>query len=303
MHFRKTNKVITFHEVKNPAWFETVVKYLKNKYNIITAKQLYEFYYDHKSFKNACLITVDDGHSRSYDVIYPILKKYNVPAIFFVSPEIAKRENATNFWFQEIRDYDKEKLANIIKTHSNKQDNPEKDHKVLIESETIDNIWKIISKYQKLYSVIRKEPQNMTIEQIRQIDKEGLVEIGAHTLTHPFLANETDIRAKEEIHSSIKQLEEILGHTVLTFAYPNGRPIFDFGEREKQFLKETSVKLAFSSYPHNFSLSDDAFAIPRYGLTYGTLLFVKMKLFLGNYYVVIKKIIRTSINIFQKYDA
>ena len=299
MDFKKKNKIITFHEVKDAVWFETVVKYLKNKYNIITAKRLYEFYHSHKPLENACLITVDDGHISSYDVIYPILKKYNVPAIFFVSPEIAKRENAINFWFQEIRDYDKKKLWNIIKTHSNKQDNPEKDHIDLIKNETIDNIWKIISKYQELYLVARKEPQNMTIQQVLQIDKEGLVEIGAHTLTHPFLAKETDIKAKEEIQSSIKQLEEILGHPVLTFAYPNGRPIIDFGEREKQFLKETSVKLAFSTYTRKFSLSDDVFAIPRYALGYGPLPF-KMKLFLGKYYMFFKKIIITSIKLFQK---
>ena len=293
------NKIITFHEVKDSVWFETVVKYLKNKYNIITAKQLYEFYYNHKPLKNACLITVDDGHSSSYDVIYPILKKYNVPAIFFVSPEIAERKNATDFWFQEIKDYDNEKLLNIIKTHFNRQ-NVEKDYKILIENETIDNIWKIISKYQELYPVIQKEPQNMTTKQILQIDKEGLVEIGAHTLTHPFLAKETDVRAKEEIHSSIKQLEEILGHPVLTFAYPNGRPILDFGEREMRFLKETSVKLAFSTYPHNFSSSDDAFAIPRYGLSYGSLPFIKMKLFLGKYYMYFRKTHSNINKIFEK---
>ena len=294
------NKIITFHEVNDSVWFETVIKYLKTKYNIITSKQLYKFYYSGKPLKNACLITVDDGHSSSYDVIYPILKKYSVPAIFFVSPEIAKQENATNFWFQEIRDYDRKKLVDIIKMYSNNPDNPEKDYSVLIKNETVDNIWKVISKYQELYSVIRKEPQNMIIQQILQIDKEGLVEIGAHTLTHPLLAKETDIRAKKEIQSSVKQLEEILGHSILTFAYPNGRPILDFGEREKQFLRETSVKLAFSTYSHSFSLSNDAFAIPRYGLTYGSLPFIKMKLFLGNYWLLFRTIYQKINKIFVK---
>lgn len=75
----------------------------------------------------------------------------------------------------------------------------------------------------------------MTAEQIRQIDREGLVDIGAHTLTHPILANETDLRAEEEICSSITRLEAMLGHPVLTFAYPNGVPGVNFGARENVF--------------------------------------------------------------------
>lgn len=86
----KMNKVINFHELHDPVWFEKVVVYLKSRYTMVGSRDLYEYYYNHTPLRNACLITVDDGHSTSYDVIYPVLKKHKVPAIFFVSPEIAK---------------------------------------------------------------------------------------------------------------------------------------------------------------------------------------------------------------------
>lgn len=286
------NKIINFHEIKDSIWFEEVIVYLKSKYNIITTSQLYDFYYNHISLKNVCMITVDDGHISSYDIIYPILKKYRVPAIFFVSPEIAKREKITNFWFQEIEDYDKTKLTQIAKKQFNNPNLTEIDFDKLIVGSTIDDILEIISKYQELYSIGAKEPQNMTIPQILQIDKEGLVEIGAHTMYHPLLSRESDLRSKEEIQFSISQLEEILQHPILTFAYPNGRPIVDWDVREIEYLKETSVKLAFSTYHHNFSLSDNVFAIPRYGLSSGSLRFIRLKLFLGKYYPYVKKLLR-----------
>lgn len=291
----KMNKVINFHELHDPVWFEKVVVYLKNRYTMVGSRDLYEYYYNHTPLRNACLITVDDGHSTSYDVIYPVLKKHKVPAIFFVSPEIAKREEAVNFWFQEIRGYDEDKLRKIAFDFLNITPT-EAEIQYIFDKTSIDNMWEIISRYRKLYHVEPKAAMNMTVEQIRQIDKEGLVEIGAHTLTHPFLARETVERSMNEIKGSISQLEGLLQHPVFTFAYPNGRPVLDFGEREMQMLTDTSIKLAFSTRPHNFSMSDDVFAIPRYGLSCGSMNFVKLKLFLGKYY----PLLRCALKIGQK---
>lgn len=76
------NKVINFHVVEDPIWFEKIIVYLKSRYRMVTAKSIYDYYHNHAMLKNACLITVDDGHISSYRVIYPILKKHKVPAIF-----------------------------------------------------------------------------------------------------------------------------------------------------------------------------------------------------------------------------
>ena len=130
----------------------------------------------------------------------------------------------------------------------------------------------------------------MTLEQVMQIDQEQLVSIGAHTLDHPFLARESDSKSQREIQSSIKQLETILGHPILSFAYPNGDPIEDFGRREIEILKCTTCKVAFSTDARDFSLSDSPYAIPRFGLSCGNIRFVKLKLFLGKHYIPLKKI-------------
>lgn len=286
------NKVINFHVVKDPIWFEKVIMYLKSKHTIVTAKSIYDYYYNHVMLENACLITVDDGHISSYRIIYPILKKHKVPAIFFVSPEIAKRERRTNFWFQEIENYDKEKLVKIAAEYLQEPYCKDVNYKSIFQRITIDTIWEIIVKYQEQYQPMPEEPANMTLEQIKYIDQEGLVEIGAHTLNHPFLSREKDSKAKFEIESSVSQLEIILQHPVLTFAYPNGEPGLDFGEREKLILKGTSVKLAFSLSAHDFSPSDDALSIPRYGITCGSLSFIKFKFALGKYYPLVRKVLK-----------
>lgn len=190
------NKVINFHEVHDSEWFEKLVIYLKRHYTMISAGDLFNYYYNGKWLKNACLITVDDGHKTSYDVIYPILKKHNVPAIFFVSPSAAVKYS--NFWFQELLTYDKSDVMKVLKDIGGSLGEISSFNE-FIDNSTIDEMWNVINKYQIVHKTSLLSSQNMTVEEIIQIDREGLVEIGAHTLTHPFLARESDIRAKEEI--------------------------------------------------------------------------------------------------------
>ncbi len=288
------SKVINFHEVHDSDWFEQVVTYLKKNYQMISINQLYEFYYNDAKLNNACLITVDDGHLSSYETIYPILKKHNIPSIFFVSPLIAQRKGTVNFWFQEISDYNSLKMKKLFATETALTYDNRLSLKSNLNKLSLDDIWKIIKRYQSECNVAPKTPQNMTIQQIQQIDREGLVEIGAHTMLHPFLANESEERAVKEIKESIALLEVELQHPVRTFAYPNGTPIRDFGRREMSILRETSVQLAFSTEAHNISKSDNVYAIPRYGLSCGSLKFIALKLFMGKYYKPLTSFIRKT---------
>ena len=73
----------------------------------------------------------------------------------------------------------------------------------------------------------------------------GLVTIGAHTINHPVLKNESDTGCRYEIAESVKQLELILEKPVKYLAYPNGRLHLDFGEREMNYLKESNIALYF----------------------------------------------------------
>ena len=183
-------KVINFHKVTDVAWFDAVIKFLKQRYTIINAEQMVSFYYDKVSLpKRSCLITVDDGDSASFNVIYPVLKKHRVPAIFFISPEKMMRNGKhRNFWFQEARNCDDaDELMKQI--HDSKKD--------------IDEIWQLIDTYKQEHHVGVLSDQNMTLEQVREIDREGLVTIGAHTLDHPFLARESDDKSAYEIVESI----------------------------------------------------------------------------------------------------
>ncbi|MEO9044152.1 MAG: polysaccharide deacetylase family protein [Candidatus Dormibacter sp.] len=64
-------------------------------------------------------------------------------------------------------------------------------------------------------------PGYMTAAQVKRMDAEGLV-IGSHTVHHVDLAAVAPAVALAEIYGGKAALEQLLGHTVLDFAYPYG---------------------------------------------------------------------------------
>ena len=100
-------------------------------------------------------------------------------------------------------------------------------------------------------------------------------------MNHPILKNESDEVCYKEISESIIELQKILGHNVRYFAYPNGIPNYDFGNREIDILNKNNIAIAVSTESKFISKRDSKLAFPRLGLSYGSMRFVKIKLMLG----------------------
>ena len=65
--------------------FEDCIRKLKREYKIIG---LDEIRYINKNLDKYVILTFDDGTKDHYEFVYPILKKYNVKGVFFVSSNI-----------------------------------------------------------------------------------------------------------------------------------------------------------------------------------------------------------------------
>ena len=74
--------------------FEKQMKYLKeNNFNIISINTLNDYLVKGDIPSNTVCLTFDDGHLDNFEIVFPILKKYNFPATIFVN---------TNFMGKEI---------------------------------------------------------------------------------------------------------------------------------------------------------------------------------------------------------
>ncbi|MBA4110139.1 MAG: carbohydrate esterase family protein [Leptothrix sp. (in: Bacteria)] len=103
----------------------------------------------------------------------------------------------------------------------------------------------------------------MTDEHIRQLAAHGMT-IGGHTHTHPIL-NRIDLAsARQDIVHNRDLLANLIGHKPLVFAYPNGRPVRDYGHEHVQLLKELGYQAAVSTAWGVATKSCDRYQLPRF---------------------------------------
>ena len=82
----------------------------------------------------------------------------------------------------------------------------------------------------------------LTMRELREISQSGIVEIGAHTISHKNLGKIGINEARVEITESKKSLEKDLNITVKTFAYPYG----SFNKAVEKEVKKAGFTAAFA---------------------------------------------------------
>jgi len=82
--------------VLTPDNFDAQMAYLKkHDYRIIPLSSIHSFLRGEAALpQRAVVITIDDGYRSSYDIAYPILKKFNYPATMFIYSDFAGSKDA-----------------------------------------------------------------------------------------------------------------------------------------------------------------------------------------------------------------
>jgi len=103
------------------------------------------------------------------------------------------------------------------------------------------------------------QPAYMTWSMIDAIDKSGLVDVGAHTVTHPDLAQLSTAEQTEQIDNCQKALEQHLGHPVYDFAYPSG----DYNSTTLEILQRAGFQTAVTTQNRWSQATDPSLQLPR----------------------------------------
>lgn len=108
-----------------------------------------------------------------------------------------------------------------------------------------------------------------------------LIEIGAHTVTHPSLANISLGRQKEEIIESKVILERITGKNIKSFAYPFGS-VYDIDHSSKKIVEQAGFDYAYSNTQTLAVVTKNRFCIPRINIRECTVLDFSKKIICKN---------------------
>ncbi len=148
--------------------------------------------------------------------------------------------------------------------------NNKKQRKVLLTiddgfSSFYDNAWPILKK-EKIPFILFISTREvglfnyMTWDQIREIEQEDFVEIGNHSHTHEYLADENGEIITADIKKSIKIFKKELGKNSDFFSYPFGEYSLEF----KSIIKSLGFKYAFGQHSVVMDETKDFYEFPRY---------------------------------------
>jgi peptidoglycan/xylan/chitin deacetylase (PgdA/CDA1 family) len=173
------------------------------------------------------LITFDDGYRSVARLAAPILAEHGLPAVVFVCSEPIERRRL--FWFDAVAASDGEAAVERWKDCGYEE-------------------W--FAKCATSAPVADDDPRApMTVDELVALDRSGHFEIGGHTSRHPILARASRDRQRQEIASNLDAIRRWIGHPVRAFAYPNGRPRFDYSEATVAELAALGIETAFTMRP------------------------------------------------------
>ncbi len=103
----------------------------------------------------------------------------------------------------------------------------------------------------------------LSAQEVRELDRDPLCTIGAHTVNHDVLANQDEPTCRRELQESKTFLEQLLDHRVDHLAYPFGGKA-QAGHREFQLAKDVGFRSAVTMVNRPLKMTEEeALALPR----------------------------------------
>ena len=276
--------VLGYHRVADSEWdpqhlcvspknFAEQLEVLTQTANAITQEQLTNAVTQDSDLKHSFVVTIDDGYADTLETATPILQRFSVPATAFITTGLIGR----SFWWCDIQQIVSEaaELPAVISINvdshefhwSRSADTPRERTKLmrrlgdLFRELPFDRQDEVLGRLRTVFSSGSPTAliKAMTPEQIAELARSDLVEIGSHAVTHTSLQFLGIEEQKVELQKSKTELEEICGQLVTSCSYPNGR----FTSATPAIARELGYLSGFTSREELVAPGCDPLLLPR----------------------------------------
>jgi peptidoglycan/xylan/chitin deacetylase (PgdA/CDA1 family) len=220
------------YPAKTPAMFEADLVYLKENFLVIS-------YPDYLAMArgevpgapNTVLITFDDGYRECRTTIGPLLEKYRLPGIFFVTTDFLDNRvlfyrNKYSLCVARIQATSPEEIAALLPIINAQFGQDLHDSHTLqrwlrslnfAQESILDEICALLDVDVERY--LQNQQPYMTSEDVRRLAAAGHT-IGAHSRRHPKLNSLSEDAQAEEILESCRAVQGLTGQDQVPFAFP-----------------------------------------------------------------------------------
>lgn len=226
--------------------FEAQIEFISQNYKVARFEDDFT-----ECNEKTVIIGFDDGYRDVYDIAFPILKKYKVPAtVFMVSGGISGKElwndRLERIWLGRGRELLDEyyQMHELMRSHFC----PKELERLLSLQEELLEI-----------NIIDKDTNRLLNEnELRELADSSLITIGGHTMSHSDLSFLPEDEQHREICEDKKRIESIIGEEINLFSYPFG----GVGKITSEILKKAGYKKARCSERGIINLRTDDYFVP-----------------------------------------
>lgn len=264
--------------------FGDFAAFIRERYHPLSYLQFEEHLLTGRPFaRRSCLITFDDGWRDNFTNAWPILKKYELPAVVFLPTSYIG--SARRFWqddlyaaFRKLREmrkagpffFEAHSLADIV---YDLLEDPE-DRVWYYTREAVQRLKNMSSEFadNSLHSILQyafRENGPPTIprafldtEEVALMASDNIY-FGSHSVSHRILLGLGRAQLQEEIVKSREDVAATTGCKPTAFSYPNG----DFDERVVRHVREAGYTTAFTINYGTVAAPEDRYTLHRIDMT------------------------------------
>jgi peptidoglycan/xylan/chitin deacetylase (PgdA/CDA1 family) len=245
--------------------------------------------------RGAIAVTFDDGYADNLSNATPLLERFHIPATVFVTSGYIGSER--EFWWDELEQVllqPRELPATLHLTirHTacrwklgEAAHYGEEEYRREVSQKAWDGkpgsrhhlyyaVWQVlqpltederhpvldaISAWAGAEPALRESHRPLEGHELQTLALSDVIEIGAHTVTHPRLSVHPLAMQAEEIRASKTQLEKWLDRPVTSFAYPYG----DFLEETPSLVRDAGFACACTTREGSVRWGANCLALPR----------------------------------------
>jgi peptidoglycan/xylan/chitin deacetylase (PgdA/CDA1 family) len=280
--------------------FASHLEIINQYYQPISLQKLLQQLSQSQIKHNSVAITFDDGYADNLHYAKPLLEKYQIPATIFVT--VGKIDRTEEFWWDDLErlllqpgslperlslsindniyhwefgnfaNYPVNESQQHRRWHVLDPEIPTSRHQIYLDlcsklrplsTSEREKLLQEIANWAGVETTGRVTHRALNSQEINEITADGLVEIGAHTMTHPVLSAIPKAEQQIEIQHSKAYLESLLKQPITSFAYPYGGKS-DYTPETIEVLREAGFTYACSNFPDPIWKKSDRFQLPRF---------------------------------------
>jgi len=230
-------------------------------------------------------LTFDDGFRNNAEVAAPLLRRYQAPAIFFVSSGHCERGRV--LWFAYLEALRRYYPHNSLVFHGERMNMSAAKRNVTIERlrqglfmlrphphAMIRAIGEELPRIEDFVpdSILADSFLGMTPEQVAELAADSLFSVGIHTIDHPYLTKCDNQEAFRQLNGNKAWLEKVCGKQINVVGYPSG----DYNSAILRECREQNINLGFAVVPT--LETDERLEVPRLGVYHSSTEVLRFKI-------------------------